>query len=150
MTNVDALLSYLTPVSEPFLSNSGELFLKVDADIDHQERIASIKRLEPALRVSDSAALRAESSARLGDAAGWRIVGWLIAASVVVITVVTAVAVTIHNQDLSRLDAALVESLGGSRIGSGFGIIDQDPSIAVSWVCARSGRRDVRRGLYRR
>ena len=117
VANVDALLSYLTPVSEPFLSNSGELFLKVDADIDHQERIASIKRLEPALRVSDSAALRAESSARLGDAAGWRIVGWLIAVSVVVITVVTAVAVTIHNQDLSRLDAALVESLGGSRIG---------------------------------
>ena len=44
-------------------------------------------------------------------------VGSLIAASVVVITVVTAVAVTIHNQDLNRLDFALVESMGGSRIG---------------------------------
>ena len=58
-----------------------------------------------------------ESSARLGDAAGWRVVGALITGSVLVIATITVFAITIHYQDLSRLDSALVESLGGSRIG---------------------------------
>ena len=117
VTNADALLAYLTPVSEPFLSDSAELFLDVDETFVFQDRIATIKQLDPSLRVSDGEALSATSSARLGNAAGWRIVGSLIAVSVVVITVVTAAAITIHNQDLNRLDSALVESMGGSRIG---------------------------------
>ncbi len=117
VSNVDALLAYLTPVSEPFLSDSAELFLDVDETFSYQDRIATIKRLDPSLRVLDGEALSATSSARLGNAAGWRIVGSLIATSVVLITVVTAVAVTIHNQDLNRLDSVLVESMGASRIG---------------------------------
>ena len=117
VTNVDALLAYLTPVSEPFLSDSAELYLDVDETFAYQGRIEAIKQLDPSLRVSDGEALSATSSARLGNAAGWRIVGSLIAASVVVITVVTAVAITIHNQDMNRLDSTLVESMGGSRIG---------------------------------
>ena len=117
VANVDALLAYLTPVSEPFLSDSAELFLDVDETFAYQDRTATIKQLDPSLRVSDGEALSATSSARLGNAAGWRIVGSLIAVSVVVMTVVTAVAVTIHNHDLNRLDSALVESMGGSRIG---------------------------------
>ena len=117
VANVDALLSYLTPVSEPFLSNSAELFLLVTDDDQYQERVSQIKNIEPSLRVSDRDALQAESSTRLGDAAGWRIVGALISGSAVIIALITAFAVTIHNQDLSRLDSALVESLGGSRLG---------------------------------
>ena len=117
VANVDALLAYLTPVSEPFLSDTAELYLDVDQTFAYQDRIATIKQLEPSLRVSDGEALSATSSARLGNAAGWRIVGSLIAASVVIITIVTAVAVTIHNQDLNCLDSALIESMGGSRIG---------------------------------
>ena len=117
VANVDALLSYLTPVSEPFLSNSAELFLRVDGEPTHSDRIARIKSIEPSLRVSDRDALEAESVTRLGDAAGWRIVGGLISGSAVIIALVTSFAVTLHNRDLTRLDNALVESLGGSRVG---------------------------------
>ncbi len=117
VANVDALLSYLTPVSEPFLSNSAELFMLVTDDGHYEERVSQIKAIEPSLRVSDRDALQAESSTRLGDAAGWRIVGALISGSAVIIALITAFAVTIHNQGLSRLDSALVESLGGSRLG---------------------------------
>ncbi len=117
VANVEALLSYLTPVSEPFLSNSAEVFVAVDNEVPHGERIAEIKSIEPSLRVADNDALLAESSTRLGDAAGWRIVGALIAISAVAVAVISGFAITFHNQDLSRLDAALVESLGGSRMG---------------------------------
>ncbi len=117
VANIDALLSYLTPVSEPFLSNSAELFLRVDGETMHADRISRIKSIEPSLRVSDRDALEAESVTRLGDAAGWRIVGGLISGSAVVIALVTSFAVTLHNRDLTRLDNALVESLGGSRVG---------------------------------
>ena len=129
VANVDALLSYLTSVSEPFLSNTAEMFIEIQGSLGHEERIASIKALEPSLRVSDAGALSAESSARLGDAAGWRIVGSLIAASAVALAIVTTSAVTIHNQDLNRLDSALVESLGGSRIGVA---LEASTRIAIS------------------
>lgn len=117
VANVDSLLSYLTPVSEPFLSNSAELFATVNDVVPHDERIAAIKGIDPSLRVADNDALHAQSSTHLGDAAGWRIVGALIATSTVVIAVITAIAIAFHNRDLTRLDAALVESLGGSRAG---------------------------------
>ena len=118
--NVDALLSYLAPVSEPFLSNSAELFVSVEHTIEPGERIAVIKDIEPSLRVSDRAALQAGSSSRLGDAAGWRVVGAIISMSVIVVTAITALAITIHDQDQTRFDAALIESLGGSRAGLTF------------------------------
>ena len=117
VANVDALMSYLTPVSEPFLSNSAELFLAIDDRVSHEDRLAMIKGIEPALRVADRDALQARSSTRLGDAAGWRVVGTIIAASAVAVTVITALAIAIHNQNLTRLESALVESLGGSRLG---------------------------------
>ena len=117
VANVDALLSYLTPVSEPFLSNTAELFLTIDDLVPYEDRIAMVKDIEPALRVSDREALQAESFTRLGDAAGWRIVGVLISGSALMIALITVFAITIHHQDLTRLDAALVESLGGSRLG---------------------------------
>lgn len=117
VANVDALLSYLTPVSEPFLSNTAEMFVTVKDGSNHDERIAMIKSIEPSLRVADRDALRQESATRLGDAAGWRIVGGLISAAAVIVALVTLFAMTIHHQNLSRLDAALVESLGGSRWG---------------------------------
>ena len=117
VTNVDALLSYLMPVSEPFLSNSAELFIALDENVPYDQRIADIKRINPSLRVADNYALHAESSTRLGDAAGWRIVGALIATSAAVIAVIAAVGITFHNLDLNRRDATLIESLGGSRLG---------------------------------
>ena len=117
VANVDALLSYLTPVSEPFLSNSAELFLLVNDASLYGERVSQIKSIEPSLRVSDRDALLADSSTRLGDAAGWRVVGTLISGSAVIIALLAAFAITIHNQDLSRHHSALVESLGGSRLG---------------------------------
>ena len=117
IANVDAVLSYLTPVSEPFLSNSAELVLDVDESIDFRERIAAIKAIEPSLRVSDRTALLSASSTRLGDAAGWRVVGGLISVSAVVIAVITMLAVVMHNQDMSRLEFALLESMGVSRLG---------------------------------
>lgn len=117
VANVDALLAYLTPVSEPFLSDTAELFLYIDETFGYQDRIATIKRLDPSLRVSDGEGLSAISSARLGNAAGWQIVGSLIAVSVVIVSVVTAVAVSVHNQEMSRLDSALVESMGANRMG---------------------------------
>lgn len=117
VANVDALLSYLTPVSEPFLSNTAELFITVKDGLIHEDRIAMVKGIEPSLRVSDRDAIRQESATRLGDAAGWRIVGGLISAAAVAVALVTLFAMTIHHQNLSRLDAALVESLGGSRWG---------------------------------
>ncbi len=117
VANIDALLSYLTPVSEPFLSDSAELFAMVDSDISSGERIAAIKAIDPALRVADKDALLSETSTRLGDAAGWRIVGTLIAVSAVVIALVTVLATTIHQHQHARLDAALMESMGSSRFG---------------------------------
>ena len=117
VSNVDALLSYLAPVSEPFLANSAELYVSVDATVGHGERIATIKGIEPSLRVSDRDALLAQSSSRLGDAAGWRVVGAIISVSAIVVTAITALAIAIHNHDQTRLDAALIESLGGSRAG---------------------------------
>ena len=117
VSNVDALLSYLAPVSEPFLADSAELYVSVDATVGPEERIAAIKSIEPSLRVSDRQALEAQSSSRLGDAAGWRVVGAIISVSAIVVTVITALAIAIHNQDQTRLDAALIESLGGSRAG---------------------------------
>ena len=117
VANIDALLSYLTPVSEPFLSNSAELFLRVDDGPTYGDRLATIKGIEPSLRVSDRDALKAESVTRLGDAAGWRIVGALISGSAVIIALITVFAITLHNRDLTRLDNALVESIGGSRVG---------------------------------
>ena len=117
VANIDALLSYLAPVSEPFLANSAELFVKVRNTVDHEERIAAIKDIEPSLRVSDREALQAQSSSRLGDAAGWRVVGTIISVSAIAVTVITALAIAIHNQDQTSLDAALIESLGGSRAG---------------------------------
>ena len=144
VTNVDALLAYLTPVSEPFLSDSAELYLDVDETFAYQGRIEAIKQLDPSLRVSDGEALSATSSARLGNAAGWRIVGSLIAASVVVITVVTAVAITIHNQDMNRLDSTLVESMGGSRIGIVLEASTRILIITRTWFRAWRCRRNVR------
>ena len=129
VANVDALLEYLMPVSEPFLSDSAELYVDVDEQSGYQERIASIKDLDPSLRVSDAEASGAISSSRLGNAAGWRIIGSLIAASVVVVTVVTATALTIHNQDVKRLDSAVLESLGGSRVGI---VLESSTRILIS------------------
>ena len=117
VSNVDALLSYLAPVSEPFLADSAELYVSVDGAVGHEERIWAIKSIEPSLRVSDREALQAQSSSRLGDAAGWRVVGAIISVSAIVVTVITALAIAIDNQDQTRLDAALIESLGGSRAG---------------------------------
>ena len=117
VVNVDALLSYLTPVSEPFLANSAELFALVDSSVNHEERIATIKEIEPSLRVKDRDALEAQSFSRLGDAAGWRVVGAIISVSAIVVTAITAVAIALHDQDLTRLDTALIESIGGSRAG---------------------------------
>ncbi len=117
VSNVDALLSYLAPVSEPFLSDSAELYVSVDTTVGHEERIAAIKDIEPSLRVSDRRALEAQSSSRLGDAAGWRVVGAIISVSAIAVTVITALAIAIHNHDQTRLDSALIESLGGSRAG---------------------------------
>ncbi len=117
VTNVEALLSYLAPVSEPFLADTAELYVSVDATVGHEGRISAIKDIEPSLRVSDRAALEAQSSTTLGDAAGWRVVGAIISISAIAVTVITALAIAIHNQDQTRLDAALIESLGGSRAG---------------------------------
>ena len=117
VANVDALLSYLAPVSEPFLANSAELYISVDGNANHEDRIAAIKSIAPALRVADRDALQALSSTRLGDAAGWRVVGAIIATSAVAVTVITALAIAIHNQNQASLEAALVESLGASRLG---------------------------------
>ncbi len=117
VSNVDALLSYLAPVSEPFLADSAELYVSVNGDAGHEERISAIKGIEPSLRVSDREALQAQSSSRLGDAAGWRVVGAIISVSAIIVTVITALAIAIHNQDQTRLDSALIESLGGSRVG---------------------------------
>ena len=88
--------------------------------------IATIKDIEPSLRVADRDALETQSFSRLGDAAGWRVVGAIISASAIVVTVITAVAIAIHNQDLTRLDAALIESMGGSRAGLAFEATDPD------------------------
>ena len=117
VANIDALLSYLEPVSEPFLANSAELYVSVDEDSHFEDRIAAIKAIEPSLRVADREALQVRSSTRLGDAAGWRVVGAIIAIAAVSVTVVTAIAIAIHNQHLTRLDSVLLEALGSSRIG---------------------------------
>ena len=129
IANVDALLSYLTPVSEPFLSNTAELFLEVDDGVSHEDRIAAVKGIEPALRVTDRAKLLQESSSRLGDAAGWRIVGALISGATVTIALIALFAITVHHQDLTRLEAALVESLGGSRLGV---VIESATRVVIS------------------
>lgn len=117
VSNVNALLSYLAPVSEPFLADSAELYVSVDPTIGPADRIAAIKDIEPSLRVSDREALEAESSSRLGDAAGWRVVGAIISISAIAVTVITALAIAIHHHDQTRVHSALIESLGGSRSG---------------------------------
>ena len=129
IANVEALLSYLTPVSEPFLSNTAELFLEVGDGVSHEDRIAAVKGIEPALRVADRARLLQESSSRLGDAAGWRIVGTLISGATVTIALIALFAITVHHQDLTRLEAALVESLGGSRLGV---VIESATRVVIS------------------
>ncbi len=122
VVNVDALLSYLKPVSEPFLADTAELYVTIDreTEIGHEDRIATIKSIDPALRVADREALLNQSSTRLGDAAGWRVVGSIIAASAITLATITTLAVAIHNHHSTQLEAALIESMGGSKIGIAF------------------------------
>ena len=132
VANSDALLSYLTPVSEPFLSNSAELIVDVDDGVGFAERISAIKKIEPALRVADRDALLSESSTRLGDAAGWRIIGALISASGVAIAAISMLVLVVHNQHAARTDTALLEALGVSK----FGIIVEAATRVMLSVCA--------------
>ena len=119
VVNIDALLSYLTPVSEPFLSDSAEVFIAVgeDSDTGFEDRVAAVKSIDPALRVSDRDASLVQSSTRLGDAAGWRVIGLIIGASAITLATITTLAVAIHNHQSTRLEAALIESMGGSKRG---------------------------------
>ncbi len=117
VANFDALLSYLTTVSEPFFADSAEIYASILPGTSPDERRSDVKAIDPSLRIVDREDLLNESSTRLGDAAGWRIVGAVVAVSTVLIATITAFAITVQNQDATRLDSALVESLGGSRIG---------------------------------
>ena len=116
VANVDAMLAYMVPVSEPFLGNSAELFVNVHGETSPDQRIREIKAINPAFRVRDRSRLTGDSSAGFAATAGWRVVGVVISMTALAIASTAAVAFTLHRQEAFRIDHAVLESLGAGRL----------------------------------
>lgn len=115
VANVNALLSYITPVSEPFLANTAELFIDSASGVDFNTRIESIKSADLRVRVFDREELASNLSSSLAATAGWQVVGGVISIVGLVIAAGAVMAFTIHRQGVTRLDHALLEALGARK-----------------------------------
>ncbi len=117
VANVRALMNYIERVSEPFISNSAELFLELTADRPHHaDRRSFIKSMAPNARLMDREEIYAEAFVGLAAAAGWRVVGIVIAAVAVAIASAATVAFSMHQQNHTAINRAVMEAMGASKL----------------------------------
>lgn len=115
VVNVDALLDYIAPVSEPFLGNSAELIASVSSPTAPEVRRAEIKAIDPAISVFDSAALVADSAGALASITGWRYIGRVVTILATAIGALTLFAFGVRLVNDDRRNYAVLESIGSTR-----------------------------------
>ena len=120
VANVNALLSYITPVSEPFLANTAELFIDSASGVDFNTRLESIKSADLSVQVFDQEELASNLSSSLSATAGWQVVGGVISTVALVMAASAVLTFIIHRQSVTRIDHALLEALGARKMAIAF------------------------------
>ena len=115
VANVDAVLDYIAPVSEPFLGDSAELIATVKGSRSPDFRRSDIKTIEPAIAVIDRESITANASAGLASVTGWRYVGRIVTIVATVVGALTLFAFGVRLVNDERRDRAILESIGSTK-----------------------------------
>ena len=154
VTNVNALLGYIAPVSEPFLGDSAELVASIRGDITATQRREDVKGINSSIGIVDRALIESGSAGDLASVAGWQYVG--IGASIIA-TVVGCVALFAFGVRFlvdGVRERALMESIGSSRrfakidgsvrlaipVAFGLAIGAVSGAIGVAWIASNLTR----------
>ena len=128
VTNVNALLHYITPVSEPFLGDSAELIAEVHGNSTAVQRRDDVKGINPSIGIVDRGLIESVSAGELASLAGWRYVGIAASAIGTVIGCLALFAFGFRFMVDSARDRALMEAIGVSR---GFMKFDGAVTLAI-------------------
>ena len=118
VVNVNALLDYIAPVSEPFLGNSAEVIATVLRTTTPDTRRADIKAIDPAISVFDREAIVANSSGALASITGWRYIGRVVTILATAIGALTLFAFGVRLINDAQRNYAILESIGSARIAN--------------------------------
>ena len=131
VANVDALLSYVAPVSEPFLGSTAELIASVRGDITSAQRRNDIKAVRHAIGIVDRTELMEGSDGELASAAGLRYVSIATGTIGVAVGCMALFAIGVRFVSDGARDRALMEAIGASR---GFNKLDGVLRLAMPVV----------------
>ena len=115
VANINALLDYIAPVSEPFLGSSAELIATVKGATAPDARRTDIKAIDPAISLFDRESLAANASGGLASVTGWRYVGGVVTILATVVGGLTVFAFGVHLVNNERRNHAILESFGSTR-----------------------------------
>ena len=115
VTNVNALLHYIAPVSEPFLGDSAELIAGVHGNSTAAQRRDDVKGINLSIGIIDRGLIESVSAGELSSVAGWRYVGIAASAIGTVIGCLALFAFGVRFVIDGARDRALMEAIGVSR-----------------------------------
>ena len=123
VSNSDALLDYISPVSEPFLGNSAELIADTRGLSSAERRRAEVKSINPSIGVIDRTERTRRSAGELASVAGWEYVGMVATSIAAVLGLLALFAFGLRFSHDERRNSALMESIGATRLTTTLGLV---------------------------
>ena len=131
VANINALLGYIAPVSEPFLGDTAELIASVQGDTTAVQRRDDLRAVHPDIGIIDRTELIEGSDGELAAAAGWSYVGIAMGTIGVAVGCMALFAVGVRFVVDGARERAVMEAIGTSR---GFNKLDGVLMLAMPVV----------------